>query len=125
MNQNQNDQAFLNTAFQHARDSDDENAEKLALLHYQQAVLETLQSFQPCEECAHFDLTLLKKRVEKLLHTTENYTNTVAVVPMQQVQQIITESRTLLGDVAQLCMSCQARLQQTILATFRRLHTAP
>lgn len=117
------DQTFLNTELQQAVKSGDEVVEKLVYLHYQQAMLEALKDFQPCEQCVKYDLTLLKRRVARLLTTNQRYLKTVAVLPMENVKRSFAETQTLLGDVGQLCKDCQQSIRQSILTAFRHIRT--
>lgn len=112
-----NDQEFLNQAVQNAID---ENEKKIVLLQYQYAIFATVHAFEPCEQCRTIDLTLLHKRAEKLLVTTERYQATVSVLPMDRVMDLMNVSQTLFLDIAQLCQDCQARITEQILATFRQ-----
>ena len=111
------DQEFLNQAVQNAVDED---AKKSVLLQYQHAVFAILHAFEPCEVCSAIDLTLLRKRAEKLLATTEHYQATAAVLPMDRVMDLMNVSQTLFLDVGQLCPVCQARIPAQILAAFRQ-----
>ena len=115
-------QDFLASELRLAFESGDEAAIKLAYLHYQQAMLQTLQNFQPCQEhCAYIDLTLLKKRINRLSTQTANYIATAEVLPMGRIQDLFKESRTLFGGVAQLCTTCRQTIRRTILENFRAI----
>lgn len=115
------DQAFLNAAMQEAQG--DERAENLVLLHYQQAIFQSIQQFHLSDDCASIDLTLLKQRAAKYATQTENYIETINVVPQATIKQLFDETRTLFRGIAELCPHCQKSLQQLILATFRTLQT--
>jgi hypothetical protein len=118
LSQENNDQAFLNAAVQGAAHSGNESESRLVLLQYQEAMLQALQRFERCEQCAVIDTTLLNKRIQRLLDTAQRYISSVAIISTESVQDLIKETMTLLGDVAQLCPACQQRIQSDILATF-------
>ena len=113
------DQQFLTTAL--AASQGDETEQKRVLLEYQQAIFETLVSFQPCQDDGA-DFRLLKKRASQFLEQTKRYQQTLAVIPRERILSQVQQTQTLFGDVGRLCADCQRHIQQTILAMFRTIH---
>ena len=114
---------FVMTELEKAMASGDESQVRLVYLHYQQSVLQALQLYQQdrCALDADLDLRLLRKRVEQLNKRTEQFIAVVAVISMKQVQDLFVASRTILGDVSQLCPTCREEMKRLTLSTFQRM----
>lgn len=114
----------LRTAMQTDEANGDQHEEKLVFLHYYQAMLQAILDLQLCEQDAGKDLTLLKARVNRLMRQAKSYIVTVDALPYERVQALFGETRTLFGDVKDLCADCLAALTRSILENFKALREA-
>ncbi|GHO60378.1 hypothetical protein KSB_88530 [Ktedonobacter robiniae] len=83
-------------------------------------MLQAVLDLQLCPQDAGKDLTLLKARVNRLMRQAKNYIRTVDALPYERVQALFKETRTLFGDMKDLCADCLAALTRSILVNFRK-----
>ncbi|GHO63863.1 hypothetical protein KSC_027550 [Ktedonobacter sp. SOSP1-52] len=110
----------LRTAIQTDEANGDQHEEKLVYLHYYQAMLQAVLDLQLCPQDAGKALTLLKARVNRLMRQAKNYIRTVDALPYERVQALFKETRTLFGDMKDLCADCLAALTRSILVNVRK-----